>query len=146
VDDEIYFIRQKTERTSKTIKEIRAAVTPQMKTIIERWGNPYTPDGYIFPFLNGNETAMQRKVITQDITRRINKRVKRIVKTFGIGTAGISTYAARHSFATVLKRSGANISYISESLGHNDLKTTEHYLASFEQDERRKNSMLLTNF
>ena len=60
--------------------------------------------------------------------------------------SGISTYTARHSFASVLKRSGANIAYISESLGHSDLKTTENYLASFEKEERIKNAKLLTNF
>jgi len=37
-------------------------------------------------------------------------------------------------------------SHISESLGHNDLKTTENYLASFEREEREKNARLLTNF
>jgi integrase len=146
VDNEIFFVRQKTERTSKTVKEIRVAVTPEMTGIIKRWGNPQNEDNYIFPFLTGKETAMQRKVITRDVTKRINKRVKRIAQALGIETTGISTYTARHSFATVLKRSGANIAYISESLGHNDLKTTEHYLANFEQDERRKNSLLLTNF
>jgi integrase len=46
----------------------------------------------------------------------------------------------------VLKRAGVNIAYISESLGHSDLKTTEHYLASFEKDEREKNAALLTQF
>jgi integrase len=56
------------------------------------------------------------------------------------------TYVARHSYATVLKRSGANISYISESLGHSNLKTTENYLASFEKEERIKNAAFLTNF
>ncbi|MEF3423979.1 tyrosine-type recombinase/integrase [Bacteroides cellulosilyticus] len=56
------------------------------------------------------------------------------------------TYSARHSFATVLKRSGVNISYISESLGHSNLAITENYLASFEAEERKKNSILLTRF
>jgi site-specific recombinase XerD len=46
----------------------------------------------------------------------------------------------------VLKRSGANIAYISEVLGHSDLKTTENYLAFFETEERKKNALLLTNF
>ena len=32
----------------------------------------------------------------------------------------ITFHCARHSYATVLKRSGVNISYISESLGHTD--------------------------
>ena len=58
----------------------------------------------------------------------------------------ISTYTVRHSYATVLKRSGANIAYISESLGHSELKTTQNYLASFEHEERGKNAKLLTNF
>jgi len=58
----------------------------------------------------------------------------------------ISTYTARHSYATVLKRSGANIAFISESLGHADLRTTENYLSSFEKDERAKNAALLTKF
>jgi integrase len=146
VDNEICFVRQKTERTSKTVKEIRATVTPEMNNIIKRWGNPYNKDSYIFPYLIGSETALERKKITQDVTKRINKRIKKIAIALGIGSENISTYTARHSFATVLKRSGANIAYISESLGHNDLKTTEHYLASFEQEERQKNSLLLTNF
>ena len=33
----------------------------------------------------------------------------------------LTTYVARHTFATVLKRSGVNIAIISESLGHSDL-------------------------
>ena len=82
--------------------------------------------------------------MTKDLTKRINKRMKIIGAALGI--EGISTYTARHSFATVLKRSGANIAYISESLGHNDLKTTESYLASFEKEERQKNARFLTNF
>jgi integrase len=54
---------------------------------------------------------------------------------------------ARHSYATVLKRTGkVNIAYISETLGHSDLKITENYLADFEIDERRKNAALLINF
>ncbi|KAA6304503.1 Tyrosine recombinase XerC, partial [termite gut metagenome] len=101
-------------------------------------------DNYIFPYLIGNETPIQQKAVIKDIIRRINKRLKKIGNELGI--SGISTYTARHSFASVLKRSGANIAYISESLGHSDLKTTENYLASFEREEREKNAKLLTNF
>lgn len=115
-----------------------------MQAIIDRWGNPPEPDNFIFPYLNGTEDAMRQKTITKELTKRINMRMKQIGEAVGID--GISTYTARHSFATVLKRSGANIAYISESLGHNDLKTTEHYLASFEKEERQKNANLLTQF
>lgn len=87
---------------------------------------------------------MRRKMKTLYITRAINKRMKEVGEQLGIGN--ISTYTARHSFATVLKRAGTNIAYISESLGHQDLKTTENYLASFEREERQKNAELLTKF
>ena len=144
VNGELCFVRQKTERTTRTRKEIHVIVSEPMQKIIDRRGNVPEPDNYIFPVLTGNETALEQKRKTQYLTRAINKRMTMIGKALGIDH--ISTYTARHSFATVLKRSGANIAYISESLGHQDLKTTENYLASFEREEREKNAELLTNF
>lgn len=141
---EIFFVRQKTERTTRSRKEIRAIVTDEMQAIIDRWGNSPLPDNYIFPILKGNEDAVTAKKKTQYLTRAINKRMAEIGKKLENGN--ISTYTARHSFATILKRSGANIAYISKSLGHNNLQTTEHYLASFEKEERQKNASYLMNF
>ena len=120
-------------------------ITPEMQSIIERWGNPdKKPNNYIFPYLTGDEDLTKKKNIIHDVVKRTNKRLKKIGAAVGVD--GLTTYTARHSYATVLKRSGANIAYISESLGHTDLKTTEDYLASFEKDERKKNAALLTNF
>jgi len=145
VDGEICFIRQKTELTSKMRKEIRAVVTSEIEEIIKKWGTiKKSANDYIFPFLSDDDDAIRRKIVTKDITKRINKRMKRIGEALGI--EGITTYTARHSYATVLKRSGANIAYISESLGHSDLKTTEAYLACFEKEERVKNASMLTQF
>lgn len=45
----------------------------------------------------------------------------RFIFTYSLSLAlAITFHVARHSYATVLKRSGVNISYISESLGHTD--------------------------
>ena len=49
--------------------------------------------------------------------------------------ANITTYVARHSFASVLKKSGVNIALISEALGHSDLATTQIYLDSFDNKQ-----------
>ena len=144
-NDEICWYRAKTMQTTRNKKKICATVTPEMQIIIDRWGNPdKKPDSLIFPYLTGNEDPVKKKMIIHDVIRRTNKRLKKIGAAVGI--EGLSTYVARHSFATVLKRSGANVSFISESLGHNDLKTTENYLASFEKEERKKNAELLTKF
>ena len=58
----------------------------------------------------------------------------------------VTTYTARHSFATVLKRSGASTEFISESLGHTSTKTTAAYLASFENDVKRQWAEKLADF
>ena len=144
INGEICFTRSKTKNTLRTLRDIRVVLTPPMQEIIDRWGNPKRQDAFIFPILTGREDAMKTKNKTKDLTHTINKYMNKIGEQFGIGP--ISTYTARHSFATVLKRAGANIAYISESLGHSDLKTTENYLASFEREERENNAAILTKF
>jgi integrase/recombinase XerD len=142
---EIHFYRQKTIRTIKNQKKISATLLPEMIAIIKRWGNPdKKPDSYIFPFLSPGLSPLVEKRIIQNVIRLCNKKMADISKALNYDI--ISTYCARHSYATVLKRSGANIAFISESLGHSDLRTTENYLSSFEQDARAKNAALLTNF
>ena len=47
----------------------------------------------------------------------------------------LTTYVARHSFATILKRSGVDIALISELMGHSDLTTTQIYLDSFDEEQ-----------
>lgn len=42
-DGEIHFVRQKTEFTTKTRKEISVVITQPMQTIIDRWGNTPPP-------------------------------------------------------------------------------------------------------
>ena len=54
----------------------------------------------------------------------------------------LNIHVARHSFATVLKKSGVNIGIISQALGHQDIKTTQIYLSKFDNeqvDEAMKN-------
>jgi site-specific recombinase XerD len=69
----------------------------------------------------------------EQVVQVTNKWMKRIGEKLGIEKP-ITTYAARHSFSTVLKRSGASIEFISEALGHSDVRTTENYLDSFENE------------
>lgn len=142
---EIYFVRQKTRNRTKTEQVIRAIITPKMWEIIEKWGNKPSADGYIFPILNKFIKAPEKIYDKQFYFMvRVNRCTNWIGERLGIGR--ITTYTARHSFATVLKRSGANIAYISESLGHTNIKTTANYLASFEREEREKNALLLEQF
>lgn len=144
INGEIKYIRNKTERTSKTLRHISIPVTPPMTGIIKKWGNEPEPENHIFRLMEHSDDPVVQKERIKNLVQMINRRSNKVGRELGYG--GITTYTARHSFATVLKRSGTNIAFISESLGHSDLKTTEHYLASFEPEERKKNAMLLTMF
>ena len=128
------------------VRTIRAVLTPEMRRIIDRWGNPDdgNPGTLIFKFATGKEDGFATKHLVDTVIQKCNKVLGRIAEA--VGLPPVTTYSARHSFATVLKRSGTNISYISESLGHSNLAITENYLASFERDERMKNAQLLTKF
>lgn len=145
--DKIIFIRAKTERTSKSNqKEISIYMSQDAKEILEKWKNKnIRQDNYVFPILEHNITAQKERDLIQNFTKLINKYMKRIANEVGIDK-NLTTYVARHSFSTVLKRSGVSTEYISEALGHSSLATTQSYLDSFEDETKKQYANLLTKF
>lgn len=145
IDGEVLtYNRAKTQQNNRRQKPIHVALKPQTLQIINKWGvRTLSKEDYIFPhFVQGMDAEKQRKV-HQQLTKVINKHIKRIAKALGINK-DITTYYARHSFATVLKRSGANISMISDLLGHSSLQVTENYLDGFEKEQIQKQTDVLT--
>ena len=122
----ITFARQKTIRSSK--KHIVVPLHAKALQLIEVLSIPGGPDDYMFPHFVG-VTNYRLKVNL--LVKLINKYTRVAGQSVGI-TKKISTYFARHSYATALLREGAPLKYISDSLGHSSLLTTERYLGSFE--------------
>ena len=145
--DNIIFYRQKTfDATKENRQKIVASVTPVTRNIIEAWGNEDDyKDNYIFPILNHRMTAEKERTTIQQTVKNINRHLKRIGEELEIPTK-LTTYVARHSFAMMMKRFGAGQDFISESLGHRDLKTTKKYLDSFINDKNREYINRLTDF
>jgi len=144
--DSIYFDRAKTINTNRRSKPIVISLIDQNKAIISRWGNPANDlNNYIFPVLNDIESVEKQRDKIKLFTHQINKYIKRVAGKVGI-EGDVTSYSARHSFATVLKRLDTNLSYISEALGHSNMKTTESYLDSFEDDTRKANTLKLLDF
>lgn len=146
IDGEIRFIRSKTEHAYKDRKIIYAVLVPEMKNIICRWGNPDdgSPDTLLFKFAEGLKNEFDAAMLVRKVISQCNQALKEIARDIGI--PAFTTYSARHSFATVMQRSGAALPYISECLGHSSLSMTEAYLAGFGPEERLRNSALLTDF
>ncbi len=138
--------RAKTKRSKKENDEITVSLKREAKEIINKWGQPsISPESYVFPHLQKGMTAERERQVIQQLTKTINKYMKRIAKNLEINKE-VTTYFARHSFATVLRNSGASMEFISEALGHSDMKTTKSYLAGFEQETIHKTTDALTAF
>lgn len=144
--DILRFSRAKTSETRTKKKEIRVILREDLKAIIKRWGNKdRKPENYIFNILQPGLSAQDEKRLINQFTGLLNDHLKLIAEAKGIDK-NLTTYVARHSFATILKRSGASTELISEALGHSDLKTTRHYLASFEDETLKMATSALVDF
>jgi site-specific recombinase XerD len=127
----IHYIRKKTK------KAICIPLCDITNSIISKYVTENHSDtDYIFPILDRSvhKTELQRRNRIHKCLGHINLRLKDIGDMIGLKTP-LTTYVARHTFATVLKRSGVSIAIISESLGHSDLATTQIYLDSFENSQ-----------
>ena len=131
----LHYIRQKTG------KLIKLGLSEEALKIIKRYA--VESKGYLFPILNAqlHKTPLQKQNRIHKMLGKVNKNLKLLAAQLGV-EANLTTYVARHSFASVLKKSGVNIALISEALGHSDLATTQIYLDSFDNeqvDEAMKN-------
>ena len=131
VDERLVINRQKTG------KLLSFQLQPAALDILDKYRQPNAhPQDYIFPVLRRSVhiTAQQQYGRVQRTNKRINRYLKLIGEHLHLPIT-LTTYVARHSFATVLKRSGVSTSIISESLGHSSEKITQIYLDSFENSQ-----------
>lgn len=144
--DKIFYKREKTKRTNFNGKEIIIPITKEIKNIIEKWGQkPVKPDTFIFPILKPKLTPEQTQANIKQAVKQINKYIKRVSKVLEI-EINVSTYTARHSFATQLMRHGAPTEFISKQLGHASMDTTNSYLENFEERQLLEWQEKVTDF
>lgn len=133
IDTRLVYTRKKTK------KLIKLPIQDKALFIVEKY---HSDNAYLFPILSGfHKTAQQKANRVHKVLAIINKSLKAVGEELNL-PIDLTTYVARHTYATVLKRSGVNTSIISESLGHSSEKVTQIYLDSFENsqiDEAMKN-------
>jgi integrase/recombinase XerD len=146
-DGYMTFERVKTERTMRSDpKPITIFITEDMWRIIDHWGNKERSNkNYVYPFLEPRMTPLRQYEAVQLLLGLINEWMSRIGRKLAIEKK-ITTYVARHTFSTVLKRSGVSTEYIQEALGHTDVRTTENYLDSFNRELKKEFSEKLYAF
>lgn len=109
INNQLVYTRKKTN------KLIKLPIHPTVHELFEKYHNPENP--YLFPILFAyHKTEQQKANRIHKIIGKTNKDLKEIGESLKLPIT-LTTYVARHSFATVLKRSGVKTSVISESLG-----------------------------
>lgn len=138
-EDFLVFVRAKTEAsTRQAIVPISVFINKEMWRIIHEWGTADRhPENFIFPGLKKEMSALEQYQQLGLFVRSINDWMAKVRKKLAIEKA-VTTYVARHTFSTILKKAGVSTEYISEALGHKSLQTTKHYLDSFERDIKRQ--------
>lgn len=133
--DFIEFRRAKTKRTTKyNSLPIMVPLDGSLLFIINKLGNKSKKkEDYIFPILKHGLTPQQEYVRIKTFVRNTNKRLTRIGIELGLSLK-VTSYVARHCFATIQKNNNAPLAYISEALGHSNLKTTQNYFGRFEDE------------
>ena len=127
LENRLIYIRKKTQ------KQIKVSLQEQAIKLIQKYSMPDNP--YLFPILSSFHKTEQQKVNRiHKIIAKVNKSLKEIGERLNI-PIDLTTYVARHSFATVLKRSGVNTSLICEALGHSSERVTQIYLDIFGNDQ-----------
>lgn len=131
IKERVYYSRHKTQ------KLLSFQLVPNALQIIEKYGRAnHAQEDHIFPILDRSEHKTAQQIFNRlhKVLRKVNRELKTLGEQIGLEMP-LTTYVARHTYATVLKRSGVSIALISESLGHSDLSTTQIYLDSFENEQ-----------
>jgi site-specific recombinase XerD len=142
----LIFQRAKTIRTNTSQAPVKVYLTDFALQVIQKYGNPKRePGNHVFPIYEGAATAGERHTKLQNFIRYVNQHFLKLAHNAGIKEK-VSTYWARHSFATNAIRSGASMEFVSEALSHSNLNTTRNYFAGFSDDSKKEFAEKLMNF
>jgi integrase/recombinase XerD len=130
----IIFEREKTKRTKRASPvKIIALRNDRINAIIEKWSkkNPGNPNAFVFNVIEEYDDAKRVRTKIQQFIHVTNEWMKKIGEDLKFDLK-LTTYVARHSFATILVRSGAPLALASQTLGHSNILTTQKYFAGFD--------------
>lgn len=111
----------------KTGQRLTVRIEPPMAAIINRYKNE--AGEYVFPIISADGQDAYRQY--QTALGYHNRKLKQLAEIAGISEK-LSTYTARHSWATAARRHNVPLSIISAGLGHSSERTTLIYLDSVE--------------
>ena len=117
-------------RRRKTGQLMEVSVEPLMQDILDRYASQAADTPYLLPILPVADSASTYRAYRTAL-RTYNSRLKQLSEMLG-GGVSLSSYVARHSWASNMHELDMPLSVISQGLGHESELTTQIYIKSLE--------------
>ncbi len=115
----------------KTKQQLCIRIEANIRQIIDRYAD--TSSVYVFPILKTEDSAnafSQYKIALNNYNRQLSRLSEMLNLQFEL-----SSYTARHSWATAARNHNIPISVISAGMGHSSERTTQIYLTTLENSK-----------
>jgi len=113
----------------KTHQNLNIEWMKPMQAIIDKYAEQTKESPYLLPILTGTESSPYTAY--RKVEHNTNYNLKKIGEMIGLKIP-LTTYVARHTWASVALHMNIPIATISEGMGHNSYKTTQIYLQSID--------------
>ncbi len=118
-------------RRQKTGQQLFVKWEECMQAIVDKYKVRVMPDWpYLLPIITVMDAKKVRKQYKNSLYA-VNLNLKRVAARIGLSIP-LTTYVARHSWASIARNKNIPLAVISEAMGHDSELTTQIYLASLE--------------
>ena len=119
-----------TYRRHKTGRPLSVTLTPEAMALLQKYMNRDPSSPYLFSILRTKEGAKETYREYQLALRHFNYQLDLLGKFLGLEER-LSSYVARHTWATTAYYCEIHPGIISEAMGHSSITVTETYLKPF---------------
>ena len=134
-----------TLRRRKTGMPLSARVDSRAMQLLERYRNWDDTSPYLLCFLDGSLEGMAAYRDYLRILRLLNSKLRALALWRKV-RGKVTSYTARHTWATAGKYCHIPIEIISEGLGHASVTTTEGYMKGFGNSRMERANKVIMNY
>ena len=132
-----------TYHRRKTGRRLTVVVGSEAMKIIYKYMHHDENSPYLFPIIR--EPGVREHQQYTCMLRNVNYQLSRLVSKMKLKEA-LSTYVARHTWATTALRQNYNSSLICDAMGHSSVKVTETYFQRFKEEEVDRMNRSIVSF
>lgn len=136
-----------TYRRQKTGSWVCVSVEPEAMKILQKYADIRTSSSYLLPILDEGvaDDSMAAYRSYQSQLRKFNLSLSSLATEVGIQEK-ITSYTARHSWATIAFHLKVPVGLISNAMGHSSIMVTETYLKPFDEEEIQKVNRMIISY